>query len=586
MAEDGAAGELAIEVAGLRKSYPRVSSFGPRKLGPADDVTWAVRGLSLHVRRGEIFAFLGPNGAGKTTTVEILEAFRRRDGGDVRVLGVDPARGDRAWRARIGMVLQEGRTQPNLTVRETLELWSAYYPRPKPVAEIIGLVGLEEKADVRSARLSGGQRRRLDVGLALVGDPELIFLDEPTTGFDPQARRAAWLVIAGLRDLGKTVFLTTHYLDEAQELADRVAIIKDGVIVAEGPPAALGAGSASTQISFVAPAGVELRRAAGRAGDHAGGRRGHRAHRAAHPGAGRAVCLGGRAGNRARAARGDPADAGGRLPRAHRVRRAERGRMTDAGRALVQLRADLKVFVRNPAALFFTAILPVIFLTLFIAIFGNASAGPEFGNVRVSTLQVPAFIALAVVSASFVGLAIGLVSIREDGVLKRVRGTPVPPWIVFAGRIGTAFVSTAIVTTVLCAIGAIVFGVTLPTTTLPGLLLTLAVGAAAFCALGIAYTALISSEDAAPAMTNAVVLPLYFISGVFVPVSELPDGLATVAGVLPVKPFVDALFVAFDPRTTGAGIAGGDLAVLAAWGVAGLLCAVRFFVWTPRQQAG
>ena len=260
--------------------------------------------------------------------------------------------------------------------------------------------------------------------------------------------------------------------------------------------------------------------------------------------------------------------------------------MTDAGRALVQLRADLKVFVRNPAALFFTAILPVIFLMLFISIFGNASAGEEYGNVRISTLQVPAFIALAVVSASFVGLAIGLTSIREDGVLKRVRATPVPPWIVFAGRIGTAFVSTVVVTAILCAIGALIFGVTLPTTTLPGLLVTLAVGSAAFCALGIAYTALIPSEDAAPAMTNAVVLPLYFISGVFVPVSELPDTMQTIAGVLPVKPFVDALFVAFDPRTTGAGLAGGDLAVLAAWGLAGLLFAVRFFGWTPRRQAG
>ena len=260
--------------------------------------------------------------------------------------------------------------------------------------------------------------------------------------------------------------------------------------------------------------------------------------------------------------------------------------MTDAGRALVQLRADLKVFVRNPAALFFTAILPVIFLTLFISIFGNASAGEEYGNVRISTLQVPAFIALAVVSASFVGLAMGLTSIREDGVLKRVRATPVPPWIVFAGRIGTAFVSTAVVTAILCAIGALAFGVTLPTTTLPGLIAALAVGSAAFCALGIAFTALIPSEDAGPAMTNAVVLPLYFISGVFVPVSELPETMQTIAGFLPVKPFVDALFVAFDPRTTGAGLAGADLAVLAAWGLAGLLLAVRFFVWTPRRAAG
>jgi ABC-2 type transport system permease protein len=260
--------------------------------------------------------------------------------------------------------------------------------------------------------------------------------------------------------------------------------------------------------------------------------------------------------------------------------------MTDAERFAVQLRTDLKVFVRNPAALFFTAILPVIFLTLFVSIFGNNDAGPEYGHVKTATLQVPAFIALAVVSASFVGLTMGLVSLREDGVLKRVRGTPAPPWLVFAGRIGTAFVSAAIVTVILCAIGAVFFGVTLPTHTLPGLVLTLLVGSAAFCALGIAYTRLVGSEDAGPAMTNAVVLPLYFISGVFVPTSELPDGLLTVAGVFPVKPFVDALYVAFDPRTNGAGIAGGDLLVLAAWGVGGLLLAVRVFLWTPRQQAG
>lgn len=255
-------------------------------------------------------------------------------------------------------------------------------------------------------------------------------------------------------------------------------------------------------------------------------------------------------------------------------------------RFLVQLRSDLKIFVRNPAALFFTAILPVLFLTLFVAIFGNERTGEEFGDVRVATLQVPAFIALAVVSASFVGLAIGLTSVREDGVLKRIRGTPAPSWLVFAGRIGTAFVSALIVTVILCAIGAVAFGVRIPTGTLPGLVLTLFLGAAAFCALGIAYTRLISSEEAAPAMTNAIVLPLYFVSGVFVPVSQLPDGLRQVADVFPVKPFVDALTTTFDPRTTGLGIAGADLLVLAAWGVAGLLLAMRFFVWTPRHQAG
>ncbi|WP_411283193.1 ATP-binding cassette domain-containing protein [Lapillicoccus sp.] len=236
--------DAAIEIDGLRKSYGRFE---------------AVRGLSLQVREGEIFAFLGPNGAGKTTTVEILEGFRKRDAGDVAVLGIDPERGDRGWRSRIGIVLQEGQAQPELTVRETLALWAAYYPRPRPIEETIELAGLQDKAGDRVARLSGGQRRRLDVALALIGDPDLVFLDEPTTGFDPVARRAAWKVIAGLRDLGKTVFLTTHYLDEAQELADRVAIVKDGVIVAEGAPRDLaGPGQQETEIAFVAPAGVAL----------------------------------------------------------------------------------------------------------------------------------------------------------------------------------------------------------------------------------------------------------------------------------------------------------------------------------------
>ena len=199
-----------------------------------------MRGIDLEVQPGEVFAFLGPNGAGKTTTVEILEGYRQRSGGEVTVLGEDPQRAGRAWRERIGIVLQSGRLDPYLTVREALALYAGYYRAPRPVDEVIALVGLEEKADVRTRKLSGGQQRRLDVGMALVGDPELLFLDEPTTGFDPSARRQAWDVIAGLRDLGKTVFLTTHYMDEAQRLADRVTIIADGEIVARGTPEDLG----------------------------------------------------------------------------------------------------------------------------------------------------------------------------------------------------------------------------------------------------------------------------------------------------------------------------------------------------------
>jgi ABC-2 type transport system ATP-binding protein len=214
-----------ISVRGLRKQYGDVE---------------AVRGIDLEVRAGEVFAFLGPNGAGKTTTVEILEGYRDRSSGEARVLGEDPQRADRAWRERIGIVLQSCRLDPYLTVRESLALFAGYYRAPRPIEETIELVGLEGKADARARSLSGGQQRRLDVGMALIGDPELLFLDEPTTGFDPSARRQAWETIAGLRELGKTVFLTTHYMDEAQRLADRVTIISAGEVVARGTPEDLG----------------------------------------------------------------------------------------------------------------------------------------------------------------------------------------------------------------------------------------------------------------------------------------------------------------------------------------------------------
>jgi ABC-2 type transport system ATP-binding protein len=247
--------EAVITVSGLRRSY---------------DDHEAVRGIDLEVRRGEVFAFLGPNGAGKTTTVEIMEGYRERDAGTVTVLGEDPLQGDRSWRGRIGIVLQECRMEPVLTVRETLSLYAGYYETPRDVAETIDLVGLQPSADVRAGNLSGGQQRRLDVALALIGDPELLFLDEPTTGFDPSARRQAWEVIASLRDLGKTVFLTTHYMEEAQFLADRVAIIRAGLIVAQGVPDQLGGREdAATTIRFVAPPGLDPEELPVRAGDAA-----------------------------------------------------------------------------------------------------------------------------------------------------------------------------------------------------------------------------------------------------------------------------------------------------------------------------
>jgi ABC-2 type transport system ATP-binding protein len=237
-------GEAAVTVHELHKSY-----------GDFD----AVRGISFEIAPGEIFGFLGPNGAGKSTTIEILEGYRSRTGGDAWVLGTDPAKPTRAWRDRIGLVLQESELEPTLTVRETIRMFAGFYSKPRPVDDVIALVGLEDKADARVGGLSGGQKRRADVAVALIGDPDLVFLDEPTTGFDPTARRDAWNMIEGLKSLGKTVFLTTHYMDEAQHLADRVVIIARGKVVAEGKPDELGAAghAGATVVCFRLPSGYK-----------------------------------------------------------------------------------------------------------------------------------------------------------------------------------------------------------------------------------------------------------------------------------------------------------------------------------------
>jgi ABC-2 type transport system ATP-binding protein len=234
----------AIRVTGLRKRYGELE---------------AVRGIDFEVAEGECFALLGPNGAGKTTTVEILEGYRDRDAGEVEVLDLDPRRGGRDLRERIGIVLQSSGHFRELTVREVLELFGGYYPRPRATGEVIDLVGLGEKAGARVKTLSGGQQRRLDLALGLVGDPDLLFLDEPTTGFDPSARRRSWELIESLRELGKTILLTTHYMDEAQNLADRVAIIVGGRIVAAGTPGSLGGrDEGEAVISFRLPAGTAV----------------------------------------------------------------------------------------------------------------------------------------------------------------------------------------------------------------------------------------------------------------------------------------------------------------------------------------
>ena len=225
----------AVAVADLHKSY---GSFE------------ALKGVSFEIEAGEVFGLLGPNGAGKTTTVEILEGYRHRDGGSVSVLGADPQRAGGDWRERIGVVLQSSAMYVNLTVAEHLSLFAKYYAQPRDVGEVLELIGLDEKRNARVKTLSGGQKRRLDLGLGLVGNPEILFLDEPTTGFDPAARRAAWDVIRSLRELGKTILLTTHYLDEAEQLSDRVAVLREGRIVALGRPSELTGAKVATEIRY------------------------------------------------------------------------------------------------------------------------------------------------------------------------------------------------------------------------------------------------------------------------------------------------------------------------------------------------
>jgi ABC-2 type transport system permease protein len=248
---------------------------------------------------------------------------------------------------------------------------------------------------------------------------------------------------------------------------------------------------------------------------------------------------------------------------------------------LHQFRFDQKVFWRDPAAVFFTVMLPLIFLFIFATIFGNDEI--EERGVKTTTYYVPAIIALAVISANTVGLAINLTEDRERGLLKRVRGTPLPPAVFVAGRVGNAFVISVLMVVLVAVLGKLVYDVSLPDQTIPAVLVTLAVGAFAFSCLGFALTAVIPSEDAAPAVTNAVLLPLYFVSGVFIPDSEIPSGVLNVADVFPVRHFFEAFFTAWDPNTTGAGFEPGNLAIVAAWGALGLLIAIRYFRWEPRR---
>ena len=509
----------AIEVSDLHKAY-----------GPVE----AVRGLSFEVERGEVFGLLGPNGAGKTTTVEILEGYRRRSGGEVRVLGHDPATRDRDLQQRVGIVLQSCGFYPRVTVREAVQHFSKSYDHPRDADETIELVGLGEKADARTNELSGGQRRRLDLALGLVGDPELVFLDEPTTGFDPAARRTAWGVVRTLKELGKTVLLTTHYLDEAQELADRVAIVKEGRIVAEGPPDQLG--PSSRALSRLVP----LRRQAGGAPDR-------RPHRAAPPPHAR------RDGGRraARRPRGHASHARGGLPRADR-----RGglRMSSVGLAWEQFRFERKLFWRNPSAAFFNFLLPLLLLVLIATAFASDDTELE--------VLIPGVAGMGVLATTFTALAYNLTWLRDEGVLKRIRGTPMPAGAYLAGFIGSATLNAILQVTLVVTIGNLLYGVDWPQDWLLLVAFTV-LGVICFAGLGVAFSHIIPNEEAAPAYTNAVFLPVIFISGVFYSADDLPEALKVVAEALPLKHLIDGLSAAI----VGGGSADVGTAALVVGGV-------------------
>ncbi len=535
-------GPPAILVRDLRKSYGELE---------------AVRGIDFEVATGEVFGLLGPNGAGKTTTVEILEGYRRRSGGIVSVLGHDPGERSRAMRERVGIVLQSCGMYRHVKVHEAVAYWAGLYPHPRDVDEVIEIVGLTEKREALARTLSGGQARRLDLALALVGDPELVFLDEPTTGFDPAARRTAWGTVRRLQDLGKTVLLTTHYLDEAQALCDRVAIVKDGRILAEGPPATLGAAASRYRVT--------LARRARRAPDA----RGARPHAAPAPAHQR------RAGPGRGAARpvGHTSQPRGRLPRADRRgrrpgprRRGARG-MSATTLAWRHFRLERKMFWRNPTAAFFSFVLPLIFLVLFGAI-------SDQENLKII---VPGIAGLSVMATTFNALANQMTFLRDAGVLKRMHGTPLPGASYLAGVLGNAATNAAVQVGIIVLASRFAFDLGWPQNWLDLAVFTI-LGVACFASLGVAFSHVIPNFDAAPAYTNIVFLPVIFISGVFYDVDTVPAFLRDIADALPLVHVINGFEGAF---VTGAGLDDlvSDIAVILLWTALGVWGAVRGFRW-------
>ena len=611
-----------ISVRGLRRRYGQVV---------------AVDDLDLDVGQGEIVALLGPNGAGKTTAVEILEGYRRRDSGEVRVLGVDPARADRLWRTRVGIVPQEVSDLGLLTVSEALNQFAHYYPGAVDPDELIGVLGLTAKRDTRTANLSGGQRRRLDVALGLVGRPEVLFLDEPTVGLDPQARRHVWDMIASLRSSGTTVLLTTHYLEEAEALADRAGVIVEGRLVSLAPPAELGGrASRAARVHWVDAAGhaheeltatptrlvLTLAGATGPTGALGGGTPGRPGP---DDGSWQPVELTELTVTRptledvylelisSSAHRGGGEDGGSAGGAPHDAAAAQRAGATDGARAapwgttpqvgaaaagraaalpswwrlgVTRGRIELVQFFRDRDTVVFSFFFPVILLL----VFGLAFAGVSLpGDVSWGQYFLPGMVASGIAYVGFQSLAIDLVVEREAGTLKRLEGTPLPKASYFLGKGLVVVVSYLAQLALLLIIGVALFDVTVPTggdwVRLGWLSL---LGLVAFTLAGIAYSAVPHSARSAGGATIPVVLVLQFISGVFFAWTDLPAWMQQVAAIFPVKWLAQGMRGVFLPEQfatieiTGSWEFGRTALVLAAWAVLAGLLAWRFFRWRRR----
>ncbi len=561
----------------------------------------AVDGLTFSIAQGEVYALLGENGAGKSTAVEILEGHRTATSGTVEVLGVDPSRGGRDFRDRIGIVLQSSGVEAEFTVREVIELYGGCYRNPRSLDEVVSLVGLDEKVDARVGSLSGGQRRRVDLALGIVGRPELLFLDEPTTGFDPSARRRSWDLIEALGDDGTTVLLTTHYLDEAEHLADRVGVLSRGRLIAEGSPGELIDQVSGTIVSFMLPDSVHPDAAMTTFGELLGveirlsGRLVEASIEQPTAAVHRITGMGPRDRRRARVALGESGVARRRLSLAHRPHRsgrADRGAWAVSGfpstpRLLVaQTRYQIVTFVRIPVAVFFTLGLPLVMLVLFNALFGdNTFETADGGQLSAQQFYTGGLAAFTAVSATFTNLA-NMVPIRRDeGVLKRWRGTPLPTWIYLAGFILSAVLIAVVGVVLMLTLGVVVYDLEIEAAKMPAAIATFLIGVGAFAALGMALAAVVKSASSASAAANAIILPMAFVSNIFIQVDDAPVWITALGDFFPLKHFAESFQDCFTPFVEAPAFDWLSMAYVALWGVAGLVVAMRFFTWEPSRSA-